>query len=288
MEEGTSGLFLVSSVGCIIQLPWISSNETILQVKQRLQARSYIDSSRQELFYEQKQLRDHTTLLENNIEDRSCLVYVYVSSRPTQRIQSEIENQDKLFYELLGLDKNNPFEATMISEGLFLGNIHSALNLKGLKANGISHILTVHEACRPVYPEHFEYLWLKADDLETVNLFKHFCKIRTFIDEGRKQGGVLVHCTAGRSRSATITIAYLMATLNQTFHETLKLVQSKRNIVNPNEGFREQLQIFQMINCNFENLTEKWERMLLQYMQNSKAFRFSKEKRMLVEDTSIR
>uniref|UniRef100_A0ACD5XPB3 Uncharacterized protein n=1 Tax=Avena sativa TaxID=4498 RepID=A0ACD5XPB3_AVESA len=49
-------------------------------------------------------------------------------------------------------------------------------------------------------------------DTEEENLLDHLEPCLDFIDEGRKEGSVLVHCFAGVSRSATIITAYLMRT----------------------------------------------------------------------------
>lgn len=46
----------------------------------------------------------------------------------------------------------------------------------------------------------------------------------------------------GVSRSATVVIAYLIATTKMTPHEALAAVRSKRAIVRPNRGFMSQLQ----------------------------------------------
>jgi len=52
---------------------------------------------------------------------------------------------------------------------------------------------------------------------------------------------VLVHCAAGVSRSATLCIAYVMWKERLRVAEAFLAVQSKRTIIDPNEGFREQL-----------------------------------------------
>jgi dual specificity MAP kinase phosphatase len=57
-------------------------------------------------------------------------------------------------------------------------------------------------------------------------------------------GKVLIHCYAGVSRSATITIAYLMQELGMPYSEAMKYVKSKRYFINPNDGFRRQLLAF--------------------------------------------
>lgn len=44
-----------------------------------------------------------------------------------------------------------------------------------------------------------------------------FDEINTLIDEGRQNGGVLVHCYAGVSRSSTFVIGYIMQKFNKSY-----------------------------------------------------------------------
>lgn len=60
------------------------------------------------------------------------------------------------------------------------------------------------------------------------------------IDPARPQ----VHCAMGISRSATVVSAYLVATTSMQPHEAIEFVQSKREIVCPNLGFRRQLDVY--------------------------------------------
>ena len=53
---------------------------------------------------------------------------------------------------------------------------------------------------------------------------------------------MLVHCRAGRSRSATICLAYLMSSLNLSFDDAFDHVRSRRHVIDPNLNFMRQLQ----------------------------------------------
>jgi len=58
-------------------------------------------------------------------------------------------------------------------------------------------------------------------------------------------GSVVIHCAAGQSRSATVTIAYLLAFAKKKNEgKALDFCISKRPMVRPNNGFRKQLRDF--------------------------------------------
>ncbi|XP_023952534.1 dual specificity protein phosphatase 19-like [Bicyclus anynana] len=66
--------------------------------------------------------------------------------------------------------------------------------------------------------------------------------IRNCVD---KKLNVLVHCNAGVSRTSMVAIAYLMQYERMDFSEAYDLVKSKRPVIQPNAGFRKQLQCLQ-------------------------------------------
>lgn len=75
---------------------------------------------------------------------------------------------------------------------------------------------------------------------------RYFPAAFSFIDECVAAGGrLLIHCVAGKSRSATILIAYLMETHNHSFETAWSLCKEKRPLINPNKGFISQLKDFE-------------------------------------------
>lgn len=133
-----------------------------------------------------------------------------------------------------------------VQEGLFLGSIGAAYNKDELISRKITHVLSVANMIEAMYPSDFKYKRVEVRDSADVNLEEHFEECFAFINEARQSGGaVLVHCFAGRSRSVTVVVAYLMKTLRMSFTEAFVLVRAKRPQAAPNPGFIFQLRKFE-------------------------------------------
>lgn len=65
----------------------------------------------------------------------------------------------------------------------------------------------------------------------------------------KKSGCVLVHCTLGISRSVTIVAAYIMWKWGFGASGALQHIQKKRSMSSPNEGFIDQLLVWEELNC---------------------------------------
>ncbi|EOA20873.1 hypothetical protein CARUB_v10001210mg [Capsella rubella] len=83
-----------------------------------------------------------------------------------------------------------------------------------------------------------------AHDKEWENLLDFFDLCLDFIDAGRKEKGVLVHCFAGTSRSASVVIAYLMRTEKLSSEDALASLKQSAH-ASPNLGFLKQLDLFE-------------------------------------------
>lgn len=105
--------------------------------------------------------------------------------------------------------------------------------------------------CR--HEDELTYLKLDVMDVPTSDLLG-MCKDRdtnSFIDAGRKAGGVLVHCQAGISRSATVAATYLMCSQQIPMKEALGVLQRARPCIGPNPGFQAQLKVLEK-DCNYD------------------------------------
>ena len=158
-----------------------------------------------------------------------------------------------------------------ITENLWLGNFSAAQNVDNLKKEGISKILCLTDYLTPTYEkeDNFNQKVFKIEDIPTQNIIKYFGECIDFITEDEK---ILVHCMAGASRSATVVIAYIMWKEKISYDEALEFVSKKRSCVWHNDGFKDQLKIFDQLlkknkyelnKINFNDI--KWEVKLSKY-----------------------
>jgi len=138
-----------------------------------------------------------------------------------------------------------------VYDGMYISGLEGACETACLKQLGVSHVLNLlgWGAYRPELggrseayaPDDFVYKVIYSHDMPEENLSRFFAETSKFIDEGRKAGGVLVHCFAGIPRSSTCICAYLMEYQAMTLVNALKQVRTGRPIANPNTGFMIQL-----------------------------------------------
>lgn len=91
-------------------------------------------------------------------------------------------------------------------------------------------------------PNHHNYYIVNIQDSESSDLKNHFDATTKFIHDEMNHGkDVYVHCNMGRSRSATIIIAYLMRYKKMPLVDALDFIKTKHPDVKPNSGFMNQL-----------------------------------------------
>ncbi|CAG9533426.1 unnamed protein product [Cercopithifilaria johnstoni] len=145
-----------------------------------------------------------------------------------------------------------------IIENLYLSDVQEVLDkfrIDRLKNElKISHILTI--AAESISTEKqivgISYMFIFALDTDTQDMFagnllaNALTYIRTSIESN---GRILVHCEAGISRSVFVVAAYLMQKLQCSSAKAVEYIQRIRPIALPNDGFMQQLQIFE--SCHF-------------------------------------
>ncbi|KAK4880152.1 hypothetical protein RN001_008298 [Aquatica leii] len=118
-----------------------------------------------------------------------------------------------------------PVSLNTIEPNFLLGNLSAATDISTIMKYKITHILTIDTCPLPrqvLELKHLTTKFIQLSDLPKEDLLKHLDETRVFIDDGLKNGVVLVHCYYGVSRSATVVIAYIMHKYRLSYSEALK------------------------------------------------------------------
>jgi len=135
-----------------------------------------------------------------------------------------------------------------LSKNLYQGSWH-ATKKEILQENGINTILHVGFELTPSEKSDsctYQHLALDDNSQSTDYLFdKLLPPLISWLAEEtiKKNNKVLICCSAGRSRSVAICMAYLILQYSITYDDCLALVQGKRPIANPNPSFTKRLQL---------------------------------------------
>lgn len=126
-----------------------------------------------------------------------------------------------------------------VADGLWLGGYQSALDPMVLKERGITHVVNCIADDFQAYHDGITYLNIYGlYDHGRVPIRDLFDEVTDFIHGAiHARGQVLVHCQAGRSRSATLAAAYLIRYKHMTDEEAIRCLTLKRDCVDPNLGF---------------------------------------------------
>lgn len=133
---------------------------------------------------------------------------------------------------------------------IYIGDEKTALERPGLRDLGITHVLNAAEGKwnnvltgADYYKDmDIQYFGVEADDKPTFNISQYFCPAADLIHKAlsHPENNVLVHCVMGRSRSASLVLAYLMMKCSLSVVDAIDHVRQRRCIL-PNHGFLKQL-----------------------------------------------
>lgn len=148
----------------------------------------------------------------------------------------------------------NQYNITEIMPGIFLGNAHAALDRRLLNYLGITKILNITskgEVPCP-FPEKTYYRCIARDNYEGGPVvLKHLGNMINFINSAYGRTGVLIHCRMGRSRSASVVIAWMMNRYGITWNKAYQYVKHKRDQINPNPGIKIGVKQYFFVKNNF-------------------------------------
>jgi len=137
---------------------------------------------------------------------------------------------------------------------LYLGSLSAATDKDLLRQHHITHVvhvlgdgywfpLNAGESSGGVWKDGFCSYRIDILDDSTEDLGRHLESVCGFIDATLRSGrNLLVHCHQGVSRSASITIAYLIRNHGMSLETAHALVKRKRACIKPNSGFLRVLQ----------------------------------------------
>ncbi|VDI11182.1 atypical dual specificity phosphatase [Mytilus galloprovincialis] len=169
------------------------------------------------------------------------------------QIVEKRDSHGRIIHELVG-GRTYGFVASIVddlqvgevlSDHLIIGSQDVAHDLSLLEKFKVTHILNLASYVQNKYPDKIKYKTIKINDLPEVQILPYFDQAFEFIDEGVRDGCVLVHCNAGVSRCSTVIIGYLMKTHHMSLTEAYNLVKEKRPAIRHNDGFRVQLKTYE-------------------------------------------
>lgn len=129
---------------------------------------------------------------------------------------------------------------------MYLGSLRSAQSLKVYQDLGIGYVLTCGRGLSVLIPPGMEQLELIVDDTPDSDMSSFFAQAHEFIEKQNKTNkGILVHCFAGLSRSATVVASYLMKYRGMRRDDAIAFIKKARPSIHPNDGFMLQLQKYE-------------------------------------------
>uniref|UniRef100_M4BV01 Protein-tyrosine-phosphatase n=1 Tax=Hyaloperonospora arabidopsidis (strain Emoy2) TaxID=559515 RepID=M4BV01_HYAAE len=134
-----------------------------------------------------------------------------------------------------------------ILEGfLFLGNMWHAQSKQVVSHLGITHVVNASlDVGNTFERDGVKYLNVTIKDRPEADISPYFDAAYRFIESAKRMqhGRVLVHCTQGISRSATLVITYLMRANNWSLVTAVNFAMASRGVVYPNQGFIKSLML---------------------------------------------
>ena len=136
-----------------------------------------------------------------------------------------------------------------IIPGLWLGDKNISLNRQFYIDNDIDIVINCSKEL-PFIDIDIDKIRIKVDDnlekTEIINMYNNFEYIVKYINDNLNLcKNILVHCYAGRQRSATIIVSYLLKYSKMNLEKVISLIKYKKeDIFYPKINFIEALKIY--------------------------------------------
>jgi protein-tyrosine phosphatase len=154
------------------------------------------------------------------------------------------------------LDKKTEHWAHVFN-GIYISDILGAQNTTWVQNSGFTGIIDLSNSPHLMkFDKHVSVLRVAVDDTPTSDIKRHFSKCVQFIEsqlsdtknasKKTRKNKILVFCRGGISRSSTVIISYLMKAFCMTVEEALSFLKKRRALVQPNNGFLQQLKEYEI------------------------------------------
>ncbi|KAJ4775981.1 dual specificity protein phosphatase family protein [Rhynchospora pubera] len=146
-----------------------------------------------------------------------------------------------LISEAAGTERPSP-----VTSNLLIGGALAAKSIHTLQHLGITHILCLCSneigQSDSQFPELFQYKNFSISDDEDADISSLFEEASEYINYVQNSGGkILVHCFEGKSRSATVVLAYLILREGYTLAKAWAMLKKTHRRAQPNDGFAKAL-----------------------------------------------
>ncbi|CAN9503055.1 unnamed protein product [Ophioblennius macclurei] len=132
-----------------------------------------------------------------------------------------------------------------VTSALFISNARSACSEELIQQEGVTLCINVSKQ-QPFPTGGVTKMQIPVYDDPNEDLYSHFDRCADAIQKEAKRGGrSVVYCKNGRSRSATVCIAYLMKHRKLALTDAVQRVKTARHVIDPNPGFMSQLQRYE-------------------------------------------
>ncbi|KAK7158666.1 hypothetical protein R3I94_005109 [Phoxinus phoxinus] len=136
-------------------------------------------------------------------------------------------------------------QLSLVTDCLLISNAQSACNNDLIQKEAVTFCINVSKQ-QPFPTIRVSTLRVPVYDDPNEDLYKYFDRCADAIASEAERGGrTVVYCKNGRSRSATVCVAYLMKHQALTLTEAFQVLKNARSVVEPNPGFWTQLERYE-------------------------------------------